>query len=190
MSSRDRPRALPRAPGRLGTTLLAAGLAVTGTWVGAYAAWTDTVVATSTFSSGSIRLTANGATTTYAFTSLDVAGLAPGATPTYALLTVANAGSVALSWSLATTATANQLSTDLRVGVVRIAGATCDAAAFTGGTTLWAEAAGLASVAVASRPLAAGASDRLCFKVSLPSTSTNASANLTSTATMTLSATS
>lgn len=189
------PRARPallRRPGarRLAIALAPLAIGAAGSWIGTIAAFTDSVASSATFSAGTVQIKANGAATTYAFTALSASGLVPGATPTYALLTVSDTGTAPLTYTMSTTATANQLTTDLKIGIVRIAGATCDAAAYTGGTALYTEAAGLTAASVASRSLAAGGSENLCFKVSLPSTSTNSSQGLTTSATFTFAATS
>ncbi len=169
--------------------LLPVGVAATTSWLGAYAAFTDAVATSSSFSAGTVQIKANGTATSYAFTSLSVASLVPGATPTYALLTISNTGTVTSAYTMTTAATANQLTTDLRLGIVRIAGATCDASAYSGGTTVYTEAANLSLAALSSRTLTAGASENLCFKVALPVTSGNSSAGLTSNATYTFAAT-
>ncbi len=156
-------------PLRLTAVLLPLGLGAAATWPSAVAVWTGGVVATSTVATGRLDLTLDGAqgpTTTWS--GLTVSGLLP-TDVVHASLTVANAGTVPLTWSLATTVTGSTaLAAALTVGVREVA-SSCSAATWPGGTVLAAESAGLTSAAVAGRPLAPGATAVLCVRVTLPS---------------------
>lgn len=76
---------------RVAAMVLTLGLPAAGSWLGAFASYTDNVAASSTFTSSDVKIRANGAATTYAFTSLGVTGLVPGAPAKYALLEISNA---------------------------------------------------------------------------------------------------
>ncbi|MGB2712316.1 MAG: hypothetical protein WBC33_12480, partial [Conexibacter sp.] len=79
--------------------LLALGPLVALSWAGAYAAFTDNVDATSSFSTGSVVIEANDQTGTVAFTSLSMSNVTPGAL-TYASLKIANGGTTAFTYTM------------------------------------------------------------------------------------------
>ena len=171
--------------------LLALGPLVGLSWVGAYAAFTDSVDVTTSFSTGSIQIRANDQSGTVAFTSLSATGMIPGAVR-YAPLRITNSGSADFSYSM-TTATSGSapLAGALTNGIRVVPSATCTATEYNASTTtLHAEAAGLGAAAIAARPLAAGASELLCFKVALPSGAANTLQGQTANATFTFTATS
>lgn len=170
-------------------TVLAIGPLVALSWAGAYAAFTDSVDATSSFSTGSVTIEANDQTGTVAFTSLSMSDMTPGATK-YASLKISNGGSMAFTYAMATGIGGDAaLASALTIGIKLVPSSTCDATAFGSGTTVYAEAAGLAGATIASRPLAAAASEFLCFKVALPSGASNALQGLTTDATFSFTAT-
>lgn len=180
-----------RLPARALAVVIPLGLAATASWLGAYSAFTDTVSATSSFSTGTIDVTANGSQgPTYSFSTLDVAGLVPGASATYAQLAVANIGTASLTWSMPAPTISNAtLGNAMAIGIVRTATSGCTSTTYGTGTTVYAEATGLSAATVPSRALAAGATDYLCFKVSLPAAATNTVMGLTTTATFVVNAT-
>lgn len=171
-------------------TALAIGPLVALSWAGAHAAFTDSVAATSSFSTGSVVIQANDQTGTVAFTSLSMSGMTPGAVK-YASLKITNGGTLDFNYAMAAGTTGDAaLASGLASGVKVVGSSTCDATAYTASsTTAYTEAAGLASAAISSRSLAGGVSEFLCFKVSLPSGASNALQGLTTNATFTFTAT-
>ncbi len=168
---------------------LAVGPLVALSWAGAFSAFTDNVAATTSFSTGTIAITANDQSGTVAFTSLSTSGMIPGAV-TYAPLKITNAGSAAFTYAMAASSSGSSaLAGALVVGVKLVPGASCTASDYAASSTvLSAEAAGIDSAAIASRPLASGASEFLCFKVQLPSSAGNALQGLTANATFSFTA--
>lgn len=176
------------APRRI-RTLLAVGPLVAISWVGAYAAFTDTVDATSSFSTGSVAIEADDQSGSVAFTSLSTSDMTPG-TVTYAPLKISNAGSLDFDYRMdAATSGGAALAAGLTLGIKVVPGATCDAAAYAGSSTVaYAQAADLDAAAVAPRPLASSASEHLCFRVELPSSADNSMQGQTTDATFTFTA--
>ncbi len=136
----------------------------------ATAVFTSTAtVPNNAFTTGTLRLTTQptAAVVTYA-------GMAPGDQVTRPL-TVTNAGSLALTYTMTTTVTAdsgmglaNVLTTTIKSGVTN-----CSNTGWASSGTLLTNSA-LASAAIASaRTLTAGANEVLCFHVTLPLTTTN-----------------
>ncbi len=170
--------------------MLAIGPLVGLSWLGAYAAFTDSVDVTSSFSTGSIQIRANDQSGTVAFTSLSMSNMIPGAVR-YAPLRIANSGTADFTYAM-TTATSGSgvLAGALTIGIKAVPSATCTATEYTASrTVVYAEAAGLGGAAIAARPLAAGASEFLCYRVELPSGAGNALQGLTTSATFTFNAT-
>jgi hypothetical protein len=149
-------------------------------WVGAYAAFTDSVDATSSFSTGTVAIEANDTSGTVAFTSLSMSDITP-ATVRYAALTVSNVGTADFTYAMASAMT---------IGIKVVPTSTCDATSYGASSTVaYAEAAGLDDAAIAAQPLASGAEEHLCFKVSLPSGASNALQGLSTSATFAFTAT-
>ena len=169
--------------------LLAIGPLVALSWAGAYAAFTDTVDATTTFTTGSVSIEANDQGGTVAFTSLSTSGITPG-TVTYAPLKISNAGTIAFRYTMATaTGGSAPLAAALTIGIKVVGSSTCDASAYAGSSTVaYAQSAGLGGATIAARPLAVGASEYLCFRVELPSGADNSLQGLTTSATFTFTA--
>ena len=150
------------------------------------AQFTDNSAATWAFTAGTIDIS----TSPTVFTAVNP--MMPGDTSTQAL-TVTNAGTGDLRWSLAVAAT-NTLGSALQLTIkTQDGGGGC--AAFTGTSVLAAttlNGAALGSSAqgaqAGDRNLAAGASEVLCFRVSLPLTTGNALQGITSAATFTFDA--
>lgn len=164
-------------------------------WAGTFATFTDSATSTSTFTAGTVDLVAGGdADDVYAFTSLEMSNMKPGDVK-YAPLSIANAGNLGFSYTMATSATNTDtkgLATQLTLGIRKVAdAAACDSAG--AGYGLSADIAygegALASGAIASRTVAAGTSEVLCYKVTLPTASDNTFQAATTTATFTFSAT-
>jgi Camelysin metallo-endopeptidase. len=162
------------------------GLSVVSLGAGAMslAIFTDTAASTGTFTSGTIDITSSP---TVAFT---VSAMMPGDANTQAL-TIANAGTGALRYSLTTVAT-NTLGDALTL-TVKTQGTNC--AAFDGTTVL--AAATLDGAAIGSpaqgadsgdRVLAAATSEVLCFRVSLPLATGNGLQGISSSVTFTFDA--
>lgn len=170
--------------------ILAVGPLVALSWAGAYAAFTDEVEVTSSFSTGSVVIRADDQSGTVAFTSLSTSGMTPGDV-TYAPLRVSNGGTADFDYVMASAVGGSTaLAGALTIGIKLVPSATCDAGAYAASsTTLSAETAGLGDATVATRPLAVGASEHLCFKVELPSGASNALQGLTTDATFTFTAT-
>lgn len=171
-------------------TLLALGPLVAASWAGAYAAFTDSVDATSDFSTGTIAINANDQSGTVAFTSLSMSNMTPG-TVNYASLKISNAGTSPFDYTMSTATSGDAtLAAGLALGIKLVPTSTCDASAYSGSSTsAYAEATGLDSAAIVARPLAVGASEYLCFKVSLPSGAGNALQGRSTDATFTFAAT-
>ena len=113
----------------------------------------------------------------------------------YAPLTIANNGSLAFTYSMASSSTnadSKALRDTLKLGAKLVVNAAaCDSAGvgYTASlTTVMAEGA-ISGAAISSRSLSNGASEVLCFKVELPSTAGDTLQNATTTTTMTFSAT-
>src|SRR5215212_422510 len=150
------------------------------------AQFTDTASGTWSFTTGTIDISTNPTV----FTS--IASMMPGDNATQAL-TVTNGGTGDLRYAMATVAT-NALGDQLTLTIkAQDAGGGC--AAFTGASVLAAtplDGAALGSatqgVDTGDRTLAAGASEVLCFRVSLALSTGNAFQNTTSAATFTFAA--
>jgi predicted ribosomally synthesized peptide with SipW-like signal peptide len=164
-------------------------------WASTYATFSDSATATSTFTAGSVDLLVNAEVDdAYAFTSLESSNLKPGDV-IYAPLTIANNGSLGFTYSMSSSSTnadSKALRDTLKLGAKTVANAAaCDSAGVgyaASITTVMAEGA-ISSAAIASRSLASGASEVLCFKVELPSTAGDSLQGATTTTTMTFSAT-
>jgi len=148
------------------------------------AIFTDSAASTGTFTSGTIDITSSP---TVAFT---VGAMMPGDNNTQAL-TIANAGTGALRYSLTTVAT-NTLGAALTL-TVKTPGTSC--AAFDGATVLATTAldgAALGNPAqgadAGDRTLAAATNEVLCFRVGLPLATGNALQGISSTVTFTFDA--
>jgi predicted ribosomally synthesized peptide with SipW-like signal peptide len=141
---RDRVRALLA----VGTVL---GLGAVGT----LAAWTDSSTATTgTFSTGTIDIRlGSGATdpNPFAFTSFALSSMGPGSTTT-ATLQVNNSGSLPFTYNVSGSATNSGAGNDQLGSAL----------------TLQIYAGATFSAFTAARPLAAGASETLCFRATLP----------------------
>jgi len=163
---------------------------VAASWAGAYAAFTDSVDATSSFSTGTLAIKANDQSGTVAFTSLSMSGMTPGSVD-YASLKISNAGDIPFNYAMSTATSGDAtLAAGLAIGIKLVTTSTCDASAYgAAATTAHAEATGLGSAAIGARPLAVGASEYLCFKVSLPSGAGNALQGHSTDATFTFAAT-
>ena len=169
--------------------VLAVGPLVALSWAGAYAAFTDSVDATSSFSTGSVAIQANDQSGSVAFTSLSTSGMRPG-TVTYAPLKISNSGSLDATYTMASaTSGSAALAAALTVGIKVVGASTCDASAYAGSSTVaYAQAAGVGAAAIAARPLASGTSEYLCFRVELPASADNTLQGLTTNATFTFTA--
>lgn len=178
----ERPRRRRRGAVAL---LLALTTVSLGAGMFSLAYFTDNTSTSGTFAAGTVDITTTPATTFFTAT-----GMVPGDTVTQAV-TVTNAGSATLRWSMSTVAT-NALGSALTL-TVKTVGTSC--AAFDGTSVLAATALNGAAIGSATqgaqagdRTLAPGA-ENLCFRVSFPSTaSDNPLQGGTSTATFTFNA--
>jgi spore coat-associated protein N len=174
---------------RRGIVALLAGLSALTIGAGSVslALFTDSDSSTWSFTTGTIDIESNPAVVTA------VTGLMPGGTAADSL-TISNAGTATLRYAMSTVAT-NALGGQLTVAVrAEDAGGGC--AAFTGtvivasGTTL--NGAGFGSsvqgAQAGDRVLAGGASEVLCFQVSLPLSTDNTFQGASSAATFTFNA--
>jgi spore coat-associated protein N len=170
---------------RLGMATLAVLAAVSvGAGATSLAIFTDSAESTGTFTSGTIDITSSP---TVAFT---VAAMMPGDVDTEAL-TIANAGTGALRYSLATVAT-NTLGDALTL-TVKTLGTSC--AVFDGTSVLAATPLDGAAIGnptqgadAGDRVLAAATSEVLCFRVSLPLATDNTAQGISSAVTFTFDA--
>lgn len=176
-------------------TVATLGTLSSAVWAATFASFTDSATSTPTFTAGTVDLTLNAEVDdAYAFTSLESGNLKPGDV-TYAPLTVANPGTLAYTYSMASSSTngdSKALRDTLRLGAKVVANAAaCDStgAGYAASlTTAMAEGA-ISAAAIASRTLAPSASEVLCFKVELPSAASDALQAATTATTMTFSAT-
>ncbi|MFP5376088.1 MAG: TasA family protein [Acidimicrobiia bacterium] len=175
--------------------VLSLGLLSGLVWAGTFATFTDSGTATSTFTAGTVDLVVGGdVSDAYAFTSIQMTNMKPGDVK-YAPLTIANTGTLGFTYSMSTSATnadAKALRDQLTLGIKKVATeATCDSAGVgyaASADTLTASGA-LSAAAIASRSLAASASEVACFRVELPSTAGDTYLGATTTAPFTCSAT-
>ena len=164
----------------------AVSLLTIGTGTISLAQFTDNAASTWAFTAGTIDISTNPTV----FTAVNP--MMPGDNSTQAL-TVTNAGTGDLRWSLSVAAT-NALGSALQLTIkTQDGGGGC--AAFTGtsvlaATTLNGAALGSSTqgAQAGDRNLAVGASEVLCFRVSLPLTTGNALQGITSAATFTFDA--
>lgn len=175
--------------------VLSLGLLSGLVWAGTFATFTDSGTATSTFTAGTVDLVVGGdVDDAYAFTSIEMTNMKPGDVK-YAPLTIANAGTLGFTYSMSTSATntdAKALRDQLTLGIRKVVDeATCDSAGVGYGASLDTVTASgaLSAAAIASRSLAASASEVACFRVELPSTAGDTYQGATTTATFTFSAT-
>ncbi len=193
------PPTLP-APRRSGTafkillSLAVLAVAVAGFTIASLALFTDSEsVGGNTFVTGSVDLTASPATAVVAAPSM-----VPGDQVT-ATIDVGNGGTVPLRYALTSTTTENVLAGEL-VMTVKSGVTTCDDANWgADGTELYSGVLGTTGTTAVfgdvtqgaqagDRTLAAAATETLCINVSFPLAATNASQNLTTTATLDFSA--
>jgi len=179
---------VPRLVGKHRRLALASvlGLSVVSLGAGAMslAIFTDSAASTGTFTSGTIDITSSP---TVAFT---VGAMMPGDNDTQAL-TIANAGTGALRYSL-TTVASNTLGDTLTLTIKTLG---TDCATFDGTTVLAATALDGAAVGnpaqgadAGDRALAAATNEVLCFRVSLPLATGNAMQGISSAVTFTFDA--
>lgn len=168
---------------------LALGPVVSLSWVGAFAAFTDSVDVTGDFSTGTVEIRANDATGTVAFTSLSMSDMTPGATK-FAALKISSTGTAPFEYAMTTTTTGSApLAAALVLGVRVVAGPACTQAEYdASSSTLYGETAGLTTATFSDRPLAPAASEVLCFKVRLPQGADNTLQGLATRATFTFTA--
>jgi hypothetical protein len=178
----------PKLVARHQRIALAAVLSLSVVSIGAgamsLAIFTDSAASTGTFTSGTIDITSSPSV---AFT---VSAMMPGDAST-AALTIANAGTGALRYSLTTVAT-NTLGSALTL-TVKTLGTSC--AAFDGTIVLAATALNGAAIGnpaqgadSGDRTLASATNEVLCFRISLPLTTGNAMQGISSTVTFTFDA--
>ena len=158
-------------------------------WAGTFATFTDDATSSSTFSSGTVNLElADEVDDAYDFASLSTSNMKPGDVK-YATLKVENAGTIASTYTMTSAESEAALSGELQLGAV-VGAASCDAtgyaAAVTLGTGIVIAAGDLSAAAIpTARALGAASSELLCFKVELPSATTDTFQGLTTTSTFT-----
>ncbi|MFN8194470.1 MAG: TasA family protein [Nocardioidaceae bacterium] len=167
-------------------------LAATGT---TFAAWTDSVsVAGTTVTSGTIDLKVQGLDSVTGYTQLNLSNMVPG-NSIAAVLAVKNSGTASLKYTVAAAATnadGKGLGTTLVVKVTGDAAvtgsspsATCAGTALTGtGTTFG------TNLVSTGRLLAAGATENLCFQMTLPTGAASSLQGATTNLTLTFTGTS
>lgn len=161
-----------------------------------FALYTDSeTIATNTFSSGGIDLTVSPGAS---LVTLSTPPMAPGDQYT-APLTVGNGGTIELRYAMTSTTTEDVLAGEL-VMSIKSGVTTCDDANWGAtGTSVYSGVLGTVATSnifgsnaqgadTGDRTIAGGASEVLCFNVTLPLTATNASQGITSTATFTFDA--
>jgi predicted ribosomally synthesized peptide with SipW-like signal peptide len=176
--------------------IAALGTLSSAVWASTYATFTDSATAASTFTAGTVDLTANAeADDDYAFTALESSNLKPGDI-VYAPLTIANVGTLAFTYTMTSSSTntdSKALRDTLRLGAKKVANAgACDSGGVgyaASATTVLAEGAISGAAIAVARGVAASTSEVLCFKVELPSNAGDSLQASTTTTTMTFSAT-
>ncbi len=164
--------------------------------VGSYAYWTRSVtVPSSSFTAGNLDLLVNAtASDVVTFSALSLGGMAPGNT-TAGVLTVKNAGSVTLKYTVATGTT----NVDGKGLAAALTGKVTGAGTVTGtaptatcsGTALSGTASGFTTDLVTTgRVLAPNTSETLCVQAGLPATAANTLQTAATTITLTFHATS
>lgn len=169
--------------------LLSLGIVAGFGAVGTLAAWSDDATATAQFTAGTINLTLNGdPDDAVELTSLSMSNMYPGSSKA-AALTVGNDGTLPFSYNVKTTAAGNASLGSALIVAIAPGEATADGASCVG-TALPAASASLSGTSLsAARPLIPKANERLCIKVTLPSTADTALQGTTTTATFTFTAT-
>ena len=172
--------------------LAALGTLSGGVWASTFASFSDDATASSTFSTGSVNLTVNAeADDDYAFAALESGNMKPGDV-VYAPLTVANAGSLAFTYTMSSSSTntdSKALRDTLRLGAKVVANAgLCDAAGYSGSATTALAEGAISGASISSRSLASSATEVLCFKAELPSNAGDTLQSATTTTTLTFSA--
>jgi hypothetical protein len=152
--------------------MIIVGVLSTGVLVTSLASYSSTAApADSHFDTGTVQLTASPSSAMF-----NATGMKPGDV-VYAPLTLANAGSLALNYTMATAATntdSKNLAAALQAEVRKVASTTCNATTFgASSTTMASNVTGIASLAMSSRALAVGANEIACFQVTLPSSAAN-----------------
>lgn len=172
--------------------VLCLGVLVGAGWAGTFATFTDEGIARSTFTAGTVDLLVDGeGDDDYAFTAIEMSNMKPGDVK-YAPLTIENDGTLAFTYTMATSISddLSDLADQLTLGIKVVAStAACDAAGYTASATTATVSGLLSAAAIASRPLAAGTSEVLCYRVELPSTVDNTFQGATATAAFTFTAT-
>jgi spore coat-associated protein N len=180
---------------RLAITVLVLALLVGVLSVGVLAVFTDsTSVGANTFATGNVDVSTSPASALVTYSVM-----VPGDQVT-APITVTNAGSADLRYAITSTTTENVLAAQLDL-TVKSGVATCTNAGFGASGTVLYGPADVGSTATTNlvgnptqgaqagdRALSAGANEVLCFNVSLPLSTGNAFASLSSTATFTFEA--
>ncbi len=180
---------------KLTTTIVVLALLVSVLSVGVLAVFTDsTSVGANTFATGDVDLSTSPTSALVTFSAM-----LPGDQVT-APITVTNDGSADLRYAITSTTTENTLAAQLDL-TVKSGVATCTNAGFgASGTVLYgpADVGNTTAVNLVGNPtqgaqagdraVAAGANETLCFNVSLPLSTGNAFASLSSTATFTFQA--
>ena len=175
--------------------VLSLGLLSGLVWAGTFATFTDSGTATSTFTAGTVDLEINNdADDAYGFSTIEMTNMKPGDVK-YAPLTIENAGSLNFTYTMATSATnadSKALRDQLTLGIKTVVNeAACDSAGvgYAASLTTVTASGALSAAAIASRSVAAGASEVLCYRVELPAASGDTFQGATTTATFTFSAT-
>jgi predicted ribosomally synthesized peptide with SipW-like signal peptide len=180
---------------KLATTVVVLALLVSVLSVGVLAVFTDsTSVGANTFATGDVDLSTSPTTALVTFSAM-----VPGDQVT-APITVTNDGSADLRYAISSTTTENPLAAQLDL-TVKSGVATCTTAGFgASGSVLYgpADVGSTTGTNIVGNPaqgsqagdraVSAGANETLCFNVSLPLSTGNAFASLSSTATFTFQA--
>jgi len=171
--------------------LLALGSLSGLVWAGTFATFTDSATGTATFTAGTVDLVLAGdASDSYAFTAIELSNMKPGDV-TYAPLSIANTGTLGFGYTMATSATnadSKALRDQLTLGIKKVA-STCDATTYAASSDTMSASGALSAGAIATRTLAASASEVACFRVELPASAADSYQGATTTATFTFSAT-
>lgn len=117
------------------------------------------------FSAGTVDLALS---TQDQLTDLSLSGMQPGA-DVYLGLSVVNTGGTGFRYNMIATPSGDgSLDKDLKIGVATVPDSGCGSSAYTAGTALLRDVAGLSSASFTGRSLAASTTDYLCFHVKLP----------------------
>jgi len=120
------------------------------------------------FTTGTVDLALNTQNEEDQYTALNLNGMMPGG-DVYLGLSVVNTGAGGFRYSMSAAPSGDgTLDKDLRISIAAVPASGCGSSAFTAGTSVLRETAGLSRAAISGRSLAGNTTEYLCFHVRLP----------------------